>query len=229
MTRARALIAGGGGAVGVALGRELRARGYQVVSAARNRAGLEAELGATECELLEVELTSEESVRERFGPLEDVEVFVYNAGRIDLAPLAETTAAMFLASLQVNALGAFHCARVVASSMLARGRGTMIFMGATASVRGGARTSAFAAGKHALRGLAASLAKELGPQGVHVAHLVLDGKVWGERTRQRFPDARREACLEADAVARTVTALIEQPRSAWTFELDLRPFVERWS
>ena len=105
----------------------------------------------------------------------------------------------------------------------------MIFVGATASVRGGARSHAFASAKHALRGLCASLAKELGPSGVHVAHLVIDGKIWGARTRERFPAAQEAQCLDPAAVATTVCALIEQARSAWSFELDLRPSLERWS
>jgi short-subunit dehydrogenase len=113
--------------------------------------------------------------------------------------------------------------------MAARGRGALIFLGATASLRGGRRTHAFAAGKHALRGLSSSLAKELGPRGVHVAHLVLDGKVWGERTRARFPDVEEAACLQPAAVAAAVLALIDQPRSAWTWEQDLRPSSEVWS
>jgi NAD(P)-dependent dehydrogenase (short-subunit alcohol dehydrogenase family) len=113
--------------------------------------------------------------------------------------------------------------------MLARGRGNMVFVGATSSVRGGGRTHAFASSKHALRGLAHSLAKELGPRGIHVAHLVVDGKVWGERARARFPGVREQDCLQPDAVAGAIGALIAQPRSAWTFEMDLRPFGEKWS
>lgn len=113
--------------------------------------------------------------------------------------------------------------------MLQRGRGSMVFVGATASWRGGARTHAFASAKHALRGLSSSLAKELGPRGIHVAHLVIDGKVWGARTQQRFPDVREDQCIDPSAVAATICTLIEQPQSAWTFEMDLRPSVEKWS
>ena len=148
-------------------------------------------------------------------------MLVYNAGRIDLVPLADTTPEAFEASWRTNAFGAFLAARALAPGMLAGG--AMVFVGATASVRGGARTHAFASGKHALRGLARALAAELGPRGVHVAHVVVDGKIWGERTRRRFPDAREAECLAPGDVAAAVCALVEQPRSAWTFELDLRP------
>jgi short-subunit dehydrogenase len=113
--------------------------------------------------------------------------------------------------------------------MLARGHGSMIFVGATSSLRGSARTHAFASSKHALRGLAQSLAKELGPRGVHVAHVVVDGRVRGERTRQRFGDVDDAQCIAPEALAQTIVQLIEQPASAWTFELDVRPSVERWS
>jgi NAD(P)-dependent dehydrogenase (short-subunit alcohol dehydrogenase family) len=227
-----ALIAGAGGAAGVALCRTLRERGWNVVAAGRDRNKLVAELGDAADEILEVELTSEESVRrsvEVTKSLGDLEAMVYNAGRIDLAALADTTPEMFETSWRVNALGGFLCARAVAAPMVARARGTLVFVGATASLRGGAQTHAFASAKHALRGLANALAKELGPRGVHVAHLVIDGKVWGTRTRQRFPQAIEAECLDPTAVAAAICALIEQPRSAWTFEQDLRPSGEKWT
>jgi NAD(P)-dependent dehydrogenase (short-subunit alcohol dehydrogenase family) len=223
------LIAGAGGAGGVALCRTLRGSGWNVVAAGRNRERLEAELGDAADQIIEVDLTSEASIRRTVGTLADLEAMVYNAGKIDLATLADTTMEMFEASWRVNALGAFLCARAVAAQMVERQRGALVFVGATTSVRGGARTHAFASAKHALRGLAGALARELGPRGIHVAHLIIDGKVWGERTRQRFPQATEAQCLDAAAVAATIGALIDQPRSAWTFELDLRPAGETWT
>lgn len=228
MTKA-ALVVGAGGSLGAALCRALGARGWRVIGAGRDRARVAADLDGAADEIVEVEVTSVDSVRERLGRLENVQALVYNVGRIDIAPLLETTPEMFTASWQANAFGAFICARTFAERMVLGGGGSMMFVGATSSVRGGARTHAFASAKHALRGLASSLAKELGPRGVHVAHLVVDGKVWGARTVARFPDAREGQCLEPDAVAATVGSLIEQPRSAWTFEMDLRPHIERWS
>ena len=207
----------------------LHGRGWRVVAAARSAAQLSAELGSAADDVVEIELTSAGSVREGLARIGRVDALIYNAGKFTLAPLLETTAELFETSWRVNALGAFLCARVLAPQMIQRGQGSMIFIGATASVRGGARTHAFASAKHALRGLASSLAKELGPRGVHVAHLIIDGRVRGERTRQRFPDIDDDQCLEPAAVATTVCSLIEQQRSAWTFEMDLRPDVERWS
>lgn len=228
MSERRALVAGGGGSSGPFLCRALRKHGYRVVCAGRSGAALHAEVGEAADDIVEVELTSEESVRACVQSVGAVEAMVYNAGRLDLAPILDTSAETFTASWQANALGAFLCARHFAPMMIERGRGSMIFVGATASVRGGARTHAFASAKHAQRGLAYSLAKELGPRGVHVAHLVIDGKVWGRRTRERFPGVREDECLQPADVAAAICALLEQPRSAWTFEMDLRPSVEKW-
>lgn len=219
MTRL-AVVAGAGGDAGRAICRALRERGFHVAAAARTRARLQAELEGVAAELVELDLGSPGAVARAFGERK-AEVLVYNAGRIDLVPLADTTPEAFEASWRTNAFGAFLAARALAPGMLAGG--AMVFVGATASVRGGARTHAFASGKHALRGLARALAAELGPRGVHVAHVVVDGKIWGERTRRRFPDAREAECLAPGDVAAAVCALVEQPRSAWTFELDLRP------
>ena len=225
--RPRVLLAGAGGAVGTALDRHLRERGAQVICAGRDAKRLGAELDP-HAELLEVDLASRESVRRALCNQARFDTLVYNAGALHLAPLLETTPEDFEACWRTNALGAFLCAHTLAGPMIDHGRGAMIFVGATASIRGGARSHAFASSKHALRGLASSLARELAPRGVHVAHVVLDGKVAGARTRARFPTVKDEECLDASAVARAIAALIEQPRAAWTFEMDLRPSVERW-
>jgi NAD(P)-dependent dehydrogenase (short-subunit alcohol dehydrogenase family) len=229
MTLPVAVVVGAGGALGVATCRALGGLGYSVVALGRRRAALEAELGSDVTRVLEVDCADVSAMTSVLERIESPEVLVYNAGRIDLLPLAQTTPEVFVASWEVNALGAFLAARAVAPSMIARGRGKIVFVGATASLRGGARAHAFASAKHALRGLAGSLARELDPKGVHVSHLVIDGKIWGAKTRARFPDVREDQCLSPEAVAHTICALVEQPPSAWTFELDLRPSVERWS
>lgn len=221
MTRT-AIVAGGGGDAGRAICLTLRAVGFHVVAAARNCARLAGDLEDAVAELVEVDLASPEAVARVFQQ-RTVDALVYNAGRIDLATLAETTPEAFEASWRTNAFGAFLAARNLAPAMLARGSGAMVFVGATSSARGGARTHAFASSKHALRGLVRSLAAELGPAGVHVAHVIVDGKIWGARTRRRFPEAREAECLTATDVAVAVCTLIEQPQSAWTFEADLRP------
>jgi len=217
-----AIIAGAGGDAGYAICLALRGLGFHVVAAGRDRARLAAELDGAAAELVEVDLTSADAVARAFQQRQ-AEALIYNAGRIDLATLAATTPEAFEASWRTNTFGAFLTARTMAPRMLAQRSGTMIFVGATASVRGRGLTHAFASGKHALRGLARSLAAELGPGGVHVAHLIVDGKIWGARTRRRFPDTREADCLAPADVAAAVCALVEQPRSAWTFELDLQP------
>ena len=219
MTRT-AIVAGAGGDAGRAVCLALRERGFHVVGAARDRSRLDAELDGMGAELVEVDLTSPDAVGRAFQQRE-AEALIYNAGRIDLATLDGTTPEAFEASWRTNTFGAFLAARALAPAMLARRGGTMVFVGATSSVRGGGRTHAFASSKHALRGLARALAAELGPSGVHVAHVIVDGKIWGARTRRRFPNARETDCLAPADVAAAVCALIEQPRSAWTFELDL--------
>ncbi len=223
-----ALVAGAGGALGSAICRELGARGYRVLGASRHRGRLSSELGDL-AEPVEMELGSPASVAAALAAAGRVDVLVYNAAKLVLAPLGETTPAAFEESFRVNAFGAFACARELAPQMVERGEGGMVFVGATGSVRGGARSHAFASSKHALRGLAHSLAKELGPRGVHVAHLIIDGKIWGPRTLERFPGTVREQCIEPAEVARTIATLLAQPPSAWTFEMDLRPSVEKWS
>ncbi len=126
----------------------------------------------------------------------------------------------------------FLAGREAARAMTPRGRGSILFTGATASVRGGAGFSAFAGAKNGLRALAQSLARELGPKGVHVAHVVIDGAIDGAFTRQRDPDAparvEREEILDPREIARNYVWLHQQRRSAWTFELDLRPWTEPW-
>ena len=122
-------------------------------------------------------------------------------------------------------LGAVYGSQRVLPGMLQAKRGALPLIGATASVKAGASFSAFGSAKFALRGLAQSLARELGPRGIHVAHLVIDGVMWCERADERF-QIQREQCLDSESVARTCLHLLEQQRSAWTHELDIRPDVE---
>jgi NAD(P)-dependent dehydrogenase (short-subunit alcohol dehydrogenase family) len=166
-----------------------------------------------------------DAVEAELGP---VNVVVYNAHRIHLGRSSETTLEMFMESWQVNCLGAFIVAQRALRRMRALGTGTLIFSGATGSLRGGPRSAAFASSKFALRGLAQSLARELSATGIHVAHVVLDGLIWSARTRTRFPTAQKATSLSTHALASAYLALIEQDRSAWTHELDLRPWTERF-
>lgn len=222
------LLAGAGGDLGPNLAQALLDAGWRVIGVGRDRTRLSAALAELPVQQEVAELGDEgqlQALSARVGPVDAV---VHLAGRLDLGHLAETTPSTFEASWRANCYAPFLVARTFAPPMITRGQGAMVFFGATSSWRGSARTSAFSSGKQALRGLAQSLAKELGPHGVHVAHLVIDGKIAGARTVARFPEAKLEDCLSPQAVASTVVALLEQPRSAWTFELDLRPDRERW-
>jgi NAD(P)-dependent dehydrogenase (short-subunit alcohol dehydrogenase family) len=156
-----------------------------------------------------------------------IDVFVHNPHVLAIKPFEQTTASEFEQAWRVACLGAMLAAQSVLPHMIARGEGAIILTGATAGIRGAGQFSAFASAKFALRGLAQSLAREFGPKGVHVAHVVLDGLIDEAQTDQRFgpPQAMR---MEPDFVARTYLELASQHPSAWTHEMDLRPFSERF-
>jgi NAD(P)-dependent dehydrogenase (short-subunit alcohol dehydrogenase family) len=160
----------------------------------------------------------------------DLEAVLYNVGNNAMAPALETSAELFEAMWRHNALGGFLVGREAARRMATKGRGTLLFTGATASLRARPPFLAFASAKAALRAVAQGLAREFGPQGIHVAHVVVDGVIDGTYARERFPEFVRakgaEGMLAPDAIAETFLALHEQPRSAWSHELDLRPFKE---
>jgi NAD(P)-dependent dehydrogenase (short-subunit alcohol dehydrogenase family) len=155
------------------------------------------------------------------------DVVIYNAHRIELRSVLETTADAFTEAWRVGCFGAFLVAQRVIPRMRERGAGTLVFTGATGSLRGGKRSAAFASAKFALRGLAQSLARELGPAGIHVAHVVIDGLIWSERSRARF-GATQDTAIDPRAIASTYRHLVDQAPSAWTHELDLRPHHERF-
>ena len=170
-----------------------------------------------------------ESVENEIGP---IEVFVFNIGGNVMFSILETTTQVYKKVWEMCAFAGFLTGREVARRMVNRKRGTMLFTGATASVRGSNGFSAFAGGKHALRALSQSIAKELMPQNIHVADVIIDGPIDTEWTRQRFPDMVKErpgdGLLQPDDIAETYWAIHSQKRSAWTFETDVRPWVEPW-
>ena len=157
----------------------------------------------------------------------DVDVLVHNAHRLVIKPFEQTTAVEFEQAWRVACLGAMVAARSVIPHMAGRRKGTIIFTGATAGIRGGANFSAFASAKFALRGLAQSLAREFAPKGVHVAHLVLDGLIDEVQTERRFGTASATR-MSPQAIAQACLDLTTQDPSAWTHEMDLRPFSERF-
>lgn len=161
-----------------------------------------------------------------------IEVAVFNIGANVQFPITETTSRVYRKVWEMACFAGFLMGREVARHMLTRGHGTIIFTGATASTRGRERLSAFAGAKHALRALAQSMARELGPQNIHVAHTIIDGPIDSTFIRENVPnvDALRDgdALLNPDHIAQNYVMLHKQPRTAWTHELDLRPWNERW-
>jgi NAD(P)-dependent dehydrogenase (short-subunit alcohol dehydrogenase family) len=168
-------------------------------------------------------------IEREIGPLE---VVVFNIGANVRFPIRETTARVFHKVWEMGCFAGFLAGREAAKVMVPRGRGTILFTGATASVRGRDGFAAFAAAKHGLRAVAQSMARELGPEGIHVAHVVIDGAVDGVFIRGNRDDVdallAEDAILRPADIAQAYVALHRQPRSAWTHELDLRPWRETW-
>jgi NAD(P)-dependent dehydrogenase (short-subunit alcohol dehydrogenase family) len=165
------------------------------------------------------------AIRER---LADPEVLLYNAGSGVWGTIVDITPEQYEAAWRVNAFGAFLCAKEAAPAMVARGHGVMLFTGATAGVKAGPRSIAFGPAKFAMRGLAQSLARDLGPRGIHVVWINIDGGIDIPRVRQGNPHFKDEDLLKPEAIAETYWHLAHQDRSAWTMELELRPFKEKF-
>jgi NAD(P)-dependent dehydrogenase (short-subunit alcohol dehydrogenase family) len=224
--------------LGAALARRFSKEGFRVIVAGRTNDRLEAIVTALretggDAQAIVADTSRESDVTallDQAAATGDLDAVVYNVGNNAMAPALETTAAMFEDMWRQNALGGFLVGREAARRMRTRGRGTILFTGATASVRARPPFTAFAAAKAALRAVAQGLAREFGPQGIHVAHVIIDGVIDGAFAREKFPDFVRakgaDGLLDPDAIAATFLALHEQPRSTWTHELDLRPFKE---
>jgi NAD(P)-dependent dehydrogenase (short-subunit alcohol dehydrogenase family) len=225
-----ALIVGAGSGLSASLARALTARGYRCALAARNVDKLDAlvrELGAT---AIRCDASAAADVDRLFAQLDDQlgapAVVIYNASARVRGPLVELDRDKVLEALRVSAYGGFLVAQAAGKRMLAAKQGTILFTGASASVKGYAQSAVFAMGKFALRALAQSMARELAPQGIHVAHVVIDG---GIRSAQRpVPAESPDSLLDPDAIAQTYLHLIEQQRSAWSWEIEVRPWVEKF-
>jgi NAD(P)-dependent dehydrogenase (short-subunit alcohol dehydrogenase family) len=240
-----AVIVGAGDAIGSAVGRRFARGGYvvclvrrSVEKAAPHVAAIEAEGGraqAFSCDARDeaAVVALFEAIERDIGP---VEVCLFNAGANTQAGALETTGRLFQQVWQLACFAGFVTGREAARHMVARGRGTILFTGATASLRGGAGFAAFASAKAGLRAVAQSLAREFGPKGLHVAHLVIDGGVDSPAIHQRRlarfgPDApppEPGSLMALDTVAEAYWTLHAQPRDGWTFEMDIRPAVEPW-
>jgi NAD(P)-dependent dehydrogenase (short-subunit alcohol dehydrogenase family) len=226
-------VVGVGPGNGAAIARRFAAEGYAVALLARS-AGVSAELAkelpgarAYACDVADDASVQRAfaSIRSELGP---VEALVYNAGSGTWGSVEDVTPQAFEDSWRVNALGAFLAAKQVVAGMKQAGRGSIVFIGATASRRGNKMTAAFAPAKAAQRSLAESMARSLWPAGVHVSIVIVDGVVDLPRTRQAMPGKPDEFFIRPADVAETVYRLATQPRSAWSFEVEARPFGESW-
>ena len=222
----KALIVGAGPGLSASFARLLAAEGYAVSLAARRTDKLAALAKETGGALHGCDAADPAEVAALFAQAGDAEIVLYNASNRVRGAVAELDPAEVARSLQITAFGAFLVAQQAARRMLAAGRGTILLTGATAGVKGFPNSAAFAMGKFALRGLAQSLAREMHPQGVHVIHVVVDG---GIRAAARpEPAEKPDSLLDPDAIARTMLDLVRQPRSCWTDEIAVRPWVEKF-
>ena len=233
MTRPVCVVVGVGEGNGAALARAFAAEGHALALLARGTdftAALARELDearAYACDVADPASIAEAFARIR-DELGDPEVVIYNAGSGVWGDVEAVTLEGFEASWRVNALGALAVSQQVIPAMKAAGSGTIVFIGATASLRGGPRSAAFAPAKAAQRSLAESMARSLWPAGVHVALIVVDAVVDLPRTRTRMPDKPDDFFQKPGDMAATALWLAKQPRSAWTFEAAVRPFGENW-
>lgn len=225
-----ALIVGTGSGLSASLARAFSKQGMKVAVAARHAGNLEALAKETGAEAFACDATKRAEVSKLFSQVDDAfgspDVVVYNASYRTRGPFIELDPAEVEKSLAVTAFGGFLVAREAAKRMVPRGHGAILFTGASASVKGYAQSAPFAMGKFALRGLAQSLARELSPHGIHIGHIVVDG---GIRSQSRpVPPDKPDSMLDPDAIAENYLHLLRQPRSAWAWEIELRPWVEKF-
>ena len=234
-----ALVVGAGNATGGSVAKRFAREGFTVCVTRRNREKLDPLVAEIQADGGKVHAFGSDTRREdqvealieeiesRIGP---IEVAVYNVGGNVRFSILETTSRVYYKVWEMACFGGFLTGREVAKCMVKREKGTIIFTGATASLRGADGYAAFAGGKHALRALAQSMARELGPRGIHVAHVVIDGAIDTEWIAEMFPERYKlkdqDGILNPDDIAEMYWQIYCQPRSAWTFEMDLRPWIE---
>ena len=236
-----ALIIGAGDALGGAIAKRFAREGYVVCVTRRAQASLlklkqqiESEGGT--CHAFGCDAREEDQTQALFAQIESqigaIHVCVFNIGGNVRFSVTETTARVYRKIWEMCAFAGFLAGREAAKVMQTRKQGTILFTGATASLRGGVGFAAFAGGKHALRALSQSMARELGPLGIHVTHVVIDGAIDTAFIQQNFPERYatkdQDGILNPDHIADTYWMLHQQPRDAWTYELDLRPWSEKW-
>jgi len=236
-----ALVIGAGDSTGGAIAKRFAAGGYTACLTRRDAdkldplirsirdAGGQARGFGSDARKEEAVIALVEKIEREIGP---IEVLVFNIGANVPSSVLEETARKYFKIWEMACFGGFLNGREVARRMVTRGRGTIIFTGATASLRGAANFAGFAGAKHALRALAQSMARELGPMNIHVAHVVVDGAIDTAFIRDSFPERyalkEQDGILNPEHIAENYWYLHTQPRDAWTFELDLRPYMEKW-
>ncbi|QRY80271.1 SDR family oxidoreductase [Pseudomonas sp. PDNC002] len=235
------LVIGAGDATGGAIARRFAREGYvacvtrrsadklqPLVDAIRAEGG-EAHGFASDARNEEAVIELVETIERDIGP---IEAFVFNIGANVPCSILEETARKYFKIWEMACFSGFLSGREVAKRMVKRQRGTILFTGATAGLRGASGFAAFAGAKHGIRALAQSMARELGPMGLHVGHVVVDGAIDTEFIRENFPQKYaqkdQDGILDPEHIADSYWYLHSQPRDAWTFELDLRPWIERW-
>ena len=236
-----ALVIGAGDATGGAIARRFAREGYIACVTRRSADKLQPLIDSIRAEGGQAygygsDARKEEDVAALFAQIEaehgPVEVMVFNIGANVPSSILEETARKYFKVWEMACFSGFLNGQAAARRMVARGRGTILFTGATAALRGSANFAAFAGAKHALRALAQSMARELGPLNIHVAHVVVDGAIDTAFIRDTFPERYalkdQDGILNPDHIAENYWSLHTQPRDAWTFELDLRPYMERW-
>ena len=227
--------------LGAAIARRFAREGFRVTMMGRSAEKIEAALAdlrasGAEVDAIVGDVTDEAAVRQAIAAAErpdaPLEAAIFNAGGNWPRPFRDMDAEFLESMWRVNALAGFFFAKAALDVMLPRGRGVVIFTGASGSLRGKAMFGGFAQGKAALRALAQSAAREFGPQGIHVAHVVVDGGIDGDRLNGFLPNLKNErgdaGLLDPDAIAENYWTIFQQQRSAWTHELDVRPWVENW-
>ena len=234
-TRETAVVFGVGPGLGWALARRFASDGMQVAAVARDGAKLEALIqsdGGHDIRPFVADVASADDVLRVFDQVDrdlgDPDLVVFNAGAFLKANVLDIDPADFERCWRIGCLGGLHVGQAAARRMVKRGRGTILFSGATAALRGSAGFANLAVPKFGLRALAQSMARELGPQGVHVGFVVIDGQIESERYRHLANERGEDSLLAPDAIADTYLQLHRQPRSAWTHEVDVRPWSEKF-
>jgi NAD(P)-dependent dehydrogenase (short-subunit alcohol dehydrogenase family) len=225
-----ALIVGAGSGLSAAVARVLAAEGIKIALAARSTADLSGLAKEIDAQTFACDASQRADVEKLYAELDRgfgaPEIVIYNPSYRARGPIAELDPAEVEKSLMVSAFGGFLVAQQAVKRMLPKQHGCIVFTGASASVKGYAQSAPFAMGKFALRGLAQSMARELHPKGIHIAHVVIDGGIKSERRQE--PPGKTATLLDPNSIAATYLHLIHQPHSAWSWEVELRPWVEQF-